>query len=433
MPESAGKKNRYADLMAANWAVVAAFSAYFCMYAFRKPYTAASFTGETFLGLDWKAVLVLSQVLGYTLSKFLGIKVVSELPPARRGIGIVSLVVLAELALFGFAVTPAPWSALFLFLNGLPLGMVFGLVLGFLEGRRLTEILAAGLCASFILADGVMKTVGTWLLENNVPEVWMPALSGLIFLPPLLLSVWMLNRISPPDERDVAQRVERTTLDRKSRWRLFRKYAVGLSGISVVYLLVTILRSVRADFAPEIWFAISGGKASSSLFTVTELWVATGVMLINGSLVLIVNNRHAFFVSLGLCQAGLVLVLASAIGSTLGLISPVMFVVLLGLGLYLPYAAVHITVFERLLALSRDKGTSSYLLYLVDSFGYLGYVALLLGKNFWGTGLNSDPQAIMAIFNSSLIWSSFCGILLLGMAWGVFAHQFPKTPFRSTN
>ena len=88
---------------------------------------------------------------------------------------------------------------------------------------------------------------------------------------------------------------------------------------------------------------------------------------------------------------------------------------------------------ERLLALSRDKGTSSYLLYLVDSFGYLGYVALLLGKNFWGTGLNSDPQAIMAIFNSSLIWSSFCGILLLGMAWGVFAHQFPKTPFRSTN
>ena len=38
--------------------------------------------------------------------------------------------------------------------------MVFGLVLGFLEGRQTTELLAAGLCASFILADGIMKSVG---------------------------------------------------------------------------------------------------------------------------------------------------------------------------------------------------------------------------------------------------------------------------------
>ena len=38
--------------------------------------------------------------------------------------------------------------------------MVFGLVLGFLEGRRMNECMAAGLCASFILADGFTKSVG---------------------------------------------------------------------------------------------------------------------------------------------------------------------------------------------------------------------------------------------------------------------------------
>ena len=31
-----------------------------------------------------------------------------------------------------------------LFVNGLPLGMVFGLVIGFLEGRKVTEALSAG-------------------------------------------------------------------------------------------------------------------------------------------------------------------------------------------------------------------------------------------------------------------------------------------------
>jgi hypothetical protein len=54
------------------------------------------------------------------------------------------------------------------------------------------------------------------------------------------------------------------------------------------------------------------------------------------------------------------------------------FMVLVGLGLYLPYVAVHTTVFERLLAMTRDRGNVGFLLYVADSFGYLGYVAVML-------------------------------------------------------
>ena len=78
---------------------------------------------------------------------------------------IVTLIVAAEVALLLFALAPQRLHALCMFANGLSLGLVFGLVLGFLEGRRVTEALIAGLCASFILADGIMKSVGTWLLE----------------------------------------------------------------------------------------------------------------------------------------------------------------------------------------------------------------------------------------------------------------------------
>ena len=50
-----------------------------------------------------------------------------------------------------------------MFINGLPLGMVFGLVMAYLEGRRQTEMLAAVLCASFIVSSGFVKSVGKWL------------------------------------------------------------------------------------------------------------------------------------------------------------------------------------------------------------------------------------------------------------------------------
>ena len=57
--------------------------------------------------------------------------------------------------------------------------------------------------------------------------------------------------------------------------------------------------------------------------------------------------------------------------------------VILGVGLYLPYIAVHTTIFERLIAMTRDRGNIGFLMYVVDAIGYLGYVAILLGKDRW--------------------------------------------------
>jgi hypothetical protein len=46
------------------WCIVAAFGTYFCMYAFRKPFTAGSYA-ETSLGdAGYKSILVTAQVLG---------------------------------------------------------------------------------------------------------------------------------------------------------------------------------------------------------------------------------------------------------------------------------------------------------------------------------------------------------------------------------
>jgi hypothetical protein len=385
------------------------------MYAFRKPFTAAGYTDVVVWGVGYKSVLVTAQVLGYTLSKFLGIKIVAEVRPHRRAALMLGLIAAAEAALFLFALTPPPFNLIWLFCNGVPLGMVFGLVLGFLEGRRHTEALAAGLCGSFIVADGVAKSAGAALLQAGVSEYWMPFVTGLLFTPPLLLFTWMLTRIPRPSRQDVAARSERTPMDRAERRSLFRRYAAGLTLIVLVYLLITILRSVRADFAPEIWSGLQQ-TVPPDIYAQSELAVAVGVLVLNGSMVLLRDNRRAFFCGLAASVAGVVLIGASLAALQQEALSPFAFMVLYGIGLYVPYLVVQTTLFERLIALTRERGNIGYLVYLADSFGYLGYVGILLAR-----GALPRTENFLAFFLTlSWVLVAACLILLVP-CWYYFA------------
>src|SRR6185436_21080020 len=79
---------------------------------------------------------------------------------------------------------------------------------------------------------------------------------------------------------------------------------------------------------------------------------------------------------------GALLMLLATIGLQRQWFSGFTFMVMIGLGLYIPYVAVHTTIFERLIAMTRDRGNIGYLMYLADAVGYLGYAAVVLGKNF---------------------------------------------------
>ena len=357
------------------WAMLAAFGAYACMYGLRKPFTAATFTGDAWPA-NFKLWLVVTQVLGYTASKFIGVRVISELAPPRRAPLLLTLVAASELALILFGLLPSPFNAVGLFLNGLCLGLVFGLVLGFLEGRRITEALVAGLCTSFVLADGMAKTVGSALLQWGVAERWMPGVAGLLFLVPLTGFVAMLQALPPPSPEDEEARMVRVPMTSADRANWLRRHGPGIGCVTAGYLLITVLRSLRSDFAPEIWRAL-GSAAQPSVFTQSELWVALGVVAVTGSVFLVRDNQKSFFLALGICLAGLVLGGAAVAGQALGWVEGFPMMVLLGLGLYLPYVAVHTTVFERLIAVTRNPGNLGFLLYFADAFGYLGYVAVM--------------------------------------------------------
>lgn len=403
------------------WVIGAAFCTYFCMYAFRKPFTAGTFTETTLGGIEFKTVLVVAQVFGYMLSKFIGIKVISEITASRRAVAIAVLIGASELALVAFALVPAPWNFPALFINGLCLGMVFGLVLAYLEGRRLTEALAAGLCASFILSSGVVKSIGRGLvLDYGVSEYWMPALTGLLFTPPLAVSIWMLTCIPPPDSRDVEKRTARLPLTRHERWSFFGKYAVGLTILLGIYVALTVIRSVRDDFAVEIWMDL-GEAGRPEVFAQTETIVMFAVVALNAAAIFVSRNRAAFVMSLAIVAGGFVLV---AVASTLqsgGLLGPFSFMVLSGIGLYVPYVAFHTTVFERLIAATRDKANLGFLMYLADSTGYLGYVGVMVARALLG-----EQKDMLGFFHSMLMAISVTSVVALAIATVWFLRRLPK-------
>ena len=383
------EERRTSPILVALLAVTSAFCVYFCMYAFRKPFTAARYEDLSLWGLGFKSLLVIAQTLGYTLSKFLGIKWVSELKGAKRAWAIVGLIGAAQLTLLLFALAPLPLKVACMFLNGLPLGMVFGLVASYLEGRAASEILTAGLCASFILAGDIMKSVGSFFLQSlHVDPFWMPFCVGAAFFGPLVCFCWLLTLVPPPSARDVALRSERPPLNRKDRAQFLAKHGLVLALLVIPFVLITSMRSLRDDFAPELWKELSGKEAPPSNYAAVGTLVTLGVLASSGLLVIVSNNLRAFRTGLGVCLLGMLFLAGCLELQNKHLLTPGQFMTFTGLGLYLPYAAMHTTLLERLLAVTRDRGNFGYLMYIADSAGYLGSLAVVLVSNLklWKTG-----------------------------------------------
>lgn len=363
---------------------LAAFCVYFSMYAFRKPYAAGTYTDVAgWHGiLDFKSLLVISQILGYALSKVAGVKVISEMPARRRAPAILLLIGISWLGLLAFALLPAPLKFLGLFVNGLPLGLIWGLVFGFLEGRRTTEVLGALLSASFIVSSGIVKTIALFLMGSlGVTEFWMPAVVGLLFMPLLGLSVYGLSQLPAPSREDVAARTERLPMDAAQRRAFLGKYGLGIFVLVVGCVLLTVFRDFRDDFAVEIWAGL-GFADDPGVLTVSEIPVAIITLLAFAALILIRDNLRALITIHVMTLAGALLIGLSAFAYLSGWANALALMVGSGAGLYIAYLPFGAMLFERLIAATRQVANAGFLIYVADASGYLGTVTMLLYKNF---------------------------------------------------
>ena len=358
---------------------LAAFCVYFAMYAFRKPVMAVAFADQPALWhlLDYKATLIIAQAVGYALSKMVGVKVVAEHRSGRRARLILSLIGASWLALLGFALLPVRFGPLCLFLNGLPLGMIWGLVFRYLEGRRVSELLAAMLTASFILSSGATKTAGALLVQHGVSPFWMPAVAGLVFAPVLVVALAVLARTPPPDAQDRAERGVRAPMDRTARHAYLRTHALPLTALILGYTLLAALRDFRDNFAAELWGELGNG-APAAMFSLTEIPVALVVLAGLALLAMVRSNVRALLAIHAAILFGALLLCGATALFALGGIGPVAWMTLIGLGIYSAYAPFSTVLFDRMMSFGRSPGNAGFLIYVADSFGYVGSVALLL-------------------------------------------------------
>jgi hypothetical protein len=164
-------------------------------------------------------------------------------------------------------------------------------------------------------------------------------------------------------------------------------FSFGLVSFIFIYILLTLFRDIRDNFAADIWLELGYGN-SAGIFTSTELPIAVSVLVLIASMIYINNNKLAFQISQLIILAGFILCGLSTFLFMQQLISGYVWIVLVGLGLYMGYIPFNCILFDRMIASFKIKGNVGYFMYLVDSFGYLATVFVIIAKGSMGISIS---------------------------------------------
>ena len=409
------------QMLVALYAAVVAFLTYASVYAYRKPFTVATFNGISFWGVKYQTLLIISQGLGYMFSKFYGIRFISELKRLGRWKTSAVLVGTAWLCLLALGLVPAPWGMLCMFVNGFMLGFMWGIVFSYVEGRKSTDFIGAAMAVSFIFAGGFTRSIALWIKESwQVPEQWLAFITGLIFLVPLMLFMYLLERIPAPNAEDIEERTERLPMTKEGRKKFLRSFGAGTIAIIITYLFLTIMRDVRDNFMSNIWAEL-GYSQKPSIFTQTETITSLVILGMVGLLVGIRKNIRAFRLVHIMVFAGFLLAGISSALFLTGYMGGALWMQLVGLGLYMGYIPFNCIFFERLIASFKIAGNVGFLIYLVDAWGYLGSTTVMLTKE---------------VFQVKLTWSQFypTGVVIfsvIGLAGTLFSLLYFNRKYQS--
>jgi hypothetical protein len=281
------------------------------------------------------------------------------------------------------------------------------MVFGYLEGRKTTEVLGAALSVSFIFSSGFAKTIGGMLMANwGVTELWMPFATCVLFFPPLLLFLFLLNKIPPPTAEDELLRTKRQPMTGEERKKFTLTFLPGLILLVLAYMLLTAYRDFRDNFSAEIWRSL--GISDPKIFTQTETLVSLVVLVVIASLMVIKNNFKALVINHIIVIIGMLMV---GVGSWLfeqKLIDAPTWMVAVGMGLYFGYIQFNSIFFDRLIATFKYVSTVGFLIYLADSFGYVGSVGVMFYKEF-----GSHKLSWLDFFLKSSYILSISGTLLM--------------------
>jgi hypothetical protein len=120
----------------------------------------------------------------------------------------------------------------------------------------------------------------------------------------------------------------------------------------------------------------------SAIFTTTETIVGFSIMAILALLVLVKNNSNALVINQLVILLGTVLIGVSNYLLNQDLVAPELFIILTGVGVYMAYVPFNSILFDRLIATYKQAANAGFLIYVVDSIGYLASAGVYVAKTF---------------------------------------------------
>ena len=279
----------------------------------------------------------------------------------------------------------------------------------------------AALAVSFIFSSGLVKSVAKYLeLNFHVSDWWLPFFTGLVFILPLLFSVFLLEKVPAPSEEDMESRVIRLPMSRPERKKFILEFRFGLVILVVLYIFLTVFRDIRDNFAADIWAELGFGN-QPSVFTATEIPISIIVLALIGSMIVIRNNRRGLFITHIILLTGFLIAGVSSWMFIHHHLSPYLWMSLVGLGLYMGYIPFNCILYDRLIATFRSTGNVGFLIYISDSFGYLGSVAVIISKSIFRSHL---PWA--SVYSTGVLYLSVIGVPGTLLAWRYFNKKYKK-------
>lgn len=398
-------KQKVSNALFIVWAGGAALVSYALVYALRKPFTAATFEGLEFLGMDYKTATSIVQIAGYVLSKLLGIKLVSELQRRHRLPFLIGSVAMAELSLLAFALLPVPWNIVALFFNGLSLGCMWGVIFSYLEGRRLSGVLASVMGMSIACSSALAKSAGLYLIRDlGVDPFWMPAIIGGVAFVLLVVLAFALNALPDPSAEDRAACAERVPMDGRQRRRIFLRFAPLLTMLFAANLFVTVVRDIKEDFLVNI---VDTSQLSAWAFSGVDAVVTAIILLLFLAVSLIRSHLNVLCTLLVLVLVSMFALVYVAWNYDWLALSPLAWLFVQSLGVYTAFLSFQTLFFERFVACYHIRGNVGFFIVTIDFIGYVGTVGVLVFKELFAGELDW-----LAFYNSMVVWLGLASCLL---------------------
>jgi len=101
---------------------------------------------------------------------------------------------------------------------------------------------------SFIFSAGFAKSIGGFIIRDwGVSEMWMPFVTSCLFLVPLLVFLYLLDKLPPPSAEDEQLRTRRQPMNAAERSQFIVTFWPGIVLFTLSYMLLTAFR----DFLVE--------------------------------------------------------------------------------------------------------------------------------------------------------------------------------------